>query len=66
MQDNISPKSPEDFSRRAGESLKYEPGKPDDMLLEEANSLIHEMRGHQIELEMQNEELRRVQNDLEV
>jgi len=59
-------KDPEDLRTRAEESLKSEPDRPDDMRLEEANSLIHELRVHQIELEMQNEELRRVQNDLEI
>ncbi len=60
-----SPKSPEDLRKRAEESLESRPGGLDDMPLEEARDLIHELRVHQIELEMQNEELRRVQIDLE-
>jgi two-component system, cell cycle sensor histidine kinase and response regulator CckA len=63
---NSGLKGPQDLRKRAEESLTSEPGRPDDMCLEEANSLIHELRVHQIELEMQNEELLRVQHDLEV
>ncbi|MGA2401301.1 MAG: sigma 54-interacting transcriptional regulator [Syntrophobacteraceae bacterium] len=66
MKDSRSPKGPEDLRKRAEECLKSEPDRPDIMCLEEANSLIHELRVHQIELEMQNEELRRAQNDLEI
>ena len=40
---------------RAGESLIREPTSP-----EETQQLIHELRVHQIQLEMQNDELRRV------
>jgi len=66
MKNKSSSEGPEDFRKRAEESLKSEPDRPDDMCLEEVNSLIHELRVHQIELEMQNEELRRVQSDLEI
>ncbi len=66
MKSNRGPKSPEDLRTRAEECLKSERDRPADTCLEEANSLIHELRVHQIELEMQNEELRRVQNDLEI
>ncbi len=66
MRNNRSKKGSEDLRKRAEESLKSEPERPDDMRLKEANSLIHELRVHQIELEMQNEELRRIQDDLEI
>jgi PAS domain S-box-containing protein len=66
MKNNRSDKGSEDLRKRAEESLKPEPDRPDGMSFEEANSLIHELRVHQIELEMQNEELRRAQNDLEI
>ncbi|MGC8495100.1 MAG: hypothetical protein ACP5SH_25565, partial [Syntrophobacteraceae bacterium] len=59
-------KGPEDLRKRAEETLKSEPDKPDDMCSEEAHRLIHELRVHQIELEMQNEELRLVQQELEI
>jgi PAS domain S-box-containing protein len=66
MKSKRGPKGPEDLRRQAEESLKSEPGRPGDARLEDADSLIHKLRVHQIELEMQNEELQRVQNDLEV
>jgi len=66
MKSNRGPKGSEDLRKRAEESLKSEPHRPGDTRPEEAASLIHELRVHQIELEMQNEELRRVQNDLEI
>jgi PAS domain S-box-containing protein len=66
MKSKRGSKAPEDLRTRAEESLKSKPDRRGDTHLEEASSLIHELRVHQIELEMQNEELRRVQNDLEI
>ena len=66
MKNSKNSGGPEDLRTRAEESLKSQPDRPDDICLREANCLIHELRVHQVELEMQNEELRRVQNDLEV
>jgi PAS domain S-box-containing protein len=55
-----------DLRKRAEHSLESLPEALDAMSSEEAKSLTHELRVHQIELEVQNEELRRVQNDLEI
>src|SRR5210317_801078 len=57
-----------DLRKRAEKALQKRP--PDNFDLaklskEEMHSLIHELQVHQIELEMQNDELRRAQLDLE-
>ena len=50
---------------RAEERLRHGPPADDPKTLESASALLHELRVHQIELEMQNEELRLVQEELE-
>ena len=51
---------------RAEDNLRvHEVAKPEALSSEEINQLFHELRVHQIELEMQNEELRRTQTELE-
>jgi two-component system, chemotaxis family, sensor kinase Cph1 len=66
MKNYKNPKDTEDLRGRAEESLRSGSCRPADECMEEVETLIHELRVHQVELEMQNEELRRVQNDLEV
>ncbi|HWP92050.1 MAG TPA: GAF domain-containing protein [Thermodesulfobacteriota bacterium] len=51
--------------RRAPRLLDYEPAKVDDFSKADLSSLIHELRVYQAELEIQNEELRRIQLELE-
>jgi len=55
-----------DLRRRAEEKLSSGAADAQEFpSLEEATLLLHELRVHQIELEMQNEELRRIQTELE-
>jgi PAS domain S-box-containing protein len=51
----------EEIARRKGAPAQD----PEPLSLEESQRTIHELRVHQIELKMQNEELRRVQAELE-
>ncbi|MCE5336878.1 MAG: PAS domain S-box protein [Desulfobacteraceae bacterium] len=55
----------EDLRKQAEEILKSEPDRQLDMRMENANALIHELWVHQIELEMQNDQLLRAQYALE-
>ena len=62
--------SPDDFElrQRAEKELEIAAGSTEafsEMSPEKMASLIHELQVHQIELKMQNDELRRIQNELE-
>ena len=45
--------------------MRDQPAGPSELSLDETQRLVHELRVHQIELEMQNQELRRAQGELE-
>jgi PAS domain S-box-containing protein len=58
--------SAEKLRQRAEEKfMAYDDASPETFSPEETKQLLHELRVHQIELEMQNEELRRTQYELE-
>ena len=67
MADNESiPDKAEDLRRQAEEKLRAEGAPaPEELSLGEVRAMLHDLRVHQIELEMQNEELRRAQVALE-
>lgn len=54
-----------DLRRRAEDILREKPASSGVMSKEEVLGLVHELQVHQIELEMQNDELRRTQAELE-
>ncbi len=55
----------EDARRRAEQRLRLDTAAVQEMSETEVASLIHELRVHQVEMEMQNEELRKAQVELE-
>jgi PAS domain S-box-containing protein len=69
MDKNSGIKAPSDLRQRAERALEAlsTAGKAASRLSpEEMGSLLHEFQVHQVELEMQNEELRRIQGELEL
>ena len=62
--ESITKKSAE-LRKRAEEKLKSNITTPKGVSYKEKQQLLHELQVHQIELEMQNEELRKAQAELE-
>ncbi len=55
---------PADLRRRAERRLKRNGGLSSGMSIEDVRGLVHELEVHQMELEIQNEELREAQLEL--
>jgi two-component system CheB/CheR fusion protein len=64
-EDKRKPKKVSPLRKRAENALQGKTEELQELSIRDARSLIHELQVHQIELEMQNEELRRAQKELE-
>ncbi len=64
-EDKRKPKKVSQLRKRAEDALQGKTEELQELSINDARSLIHELQVHQIELEMQNEELRRAQKELE-
>ena len=62
--DRTNPGKFTDLRQRAEEILQQQPEEVTDLPPEEVQGLVHELRVYQVELEMQNEELRQAQQQL--
>ncbi|MEI7903535.1 MAG: sensor domain-containing diguanylate cyclase, partial [bacterium] len=60
------PRDPSALRLQAENAVALAPEKNDPLSLNSAHLLVHELRVHQIELEMQNEELRQSRNEAEI
>ena len=63
-QDKTAPES-EELRRRAEERLTLQATDLKQLSRKEVQALVHELQVHQVELEMQNDEIRRTQAELE-
>ena len=61
----LRPRAPKTVRKEAEERLRSATVHADDLSAMDLKKLVHELRVHQIELEMQNEELRKTQAELE-
>jgi two-component system, chemotaxis family, sensor kinase Cph1 len=62
----VTDPNPKDFRTKAERRLSLKKPLVPEVSPEDAEKLIHELRVHQIELEMQNDELRKAQEEIEV